>query len=317
MLGKERLELVKKCFEIRTLPAFQTLAQLTANGKVHSRFFDDIRHLVGRLGEHVKASKTLVSAALRFPGVLDDFEIQACVSPPARCYFQSPSSITLESMASRIFTKADEIVHYQEALETLEQISDGALLGRLQQECSFKTRVHAELLLVDLFYWKQFEFLDDDAYIGCSKPACFDCFQYILAHPGNWVLPACHNKLYLAWRSPDTLEENVSISLASKIREAITGKMNSSLRQELRKQIDGRYAKKSRQYDSVTGTNSSIQGGVVKSSTSESEYEESEQPPAEEDLLRGFAPSPRGFPNASSDAGESAFVWVDVALICP
>ena len=177
-------------------------------------------------------------------------------------------------MAGRVFVKEDEIVHYQEALETLERTSNGALLGRLQQECCVKTQIHAELLLVDLFYWQQFEFLDDDLYIGCSKPACFNCFQYILARPGNFVLPASHNKLYLAWRTPDILEKNMSVSIATKIREAITSKMNSSIRVELRRQIDGRCARKAMQYDSVTGTSWSIQGSVIKPLTNEPENEE-------------------------------------------
>lgn len=162
-------------------------------------------------------------------------------------------------MASRIFTKEEEITHYQEALETLQRTSNGALLACLRRECLFKTRIHAELLLADFFYWNQFDFVGDDPYIGCSKPACFNCFHYILAHPGNFILPACHNKLYLAWRTPDIVEDRVPTSTASRIREAITSKMNSNIRSELRRQIDGRYGKKAAQYDSVTGTSSSVQ----------------------------------------------------------
>jgi hypothetical protein len=304
-LSKERVELVKECFEARKMLAFETLAQLTASGKAHSKFFDDIRHLLGRLGEHVKATKTIVSAALRFPGILDEFEIQARVSPPSSCYFQSPYSITLDGMAGRIFAKEDEIVRYQEALETLERTSNGALLGRLQQECCFKTRIHAELLLVDLFYWHQFEFLDDDLYIGCSKPACFNCFQYILAHPGNFVLPACHNKLYLAWRTPDILEENVSISTAIRIREAITNKMISSIRAELRRQIDGRYARKAAQYDSITGTSSSIQGGVVKPLTNKSKDDEDSEYASDQEDLPSRRDSPSQYlSKANSEIGK-------------
>ena len=304
-LSKERVDLVKECFQARKMLALETLAQLTGSGKPHSTFFEDIRHLLGRLGEHVKATKTIVSAALRFPGIFDEFEIKARVSPPSSCYFRSPHDIILDGMAGRIFAKEEEAQHYQEALETLERASNGALVGRLQQECCFKTRVHAELLLVDLFYWHQFEFLDDDSYIGCSKPACFNCFQYMLFHPGNFVLPACHNKLYLAWRTPDILEENVSISIAIKIREAMTRKMTSSTRAELKRQIDGRYARKASQYDSVTGTSSSIQGGVVNPLTIESRDEEDSKPgSAQEDL-----PSRRDLPfrhpsKANSEPGK-------------
>jgi len=84
----------------------------------------------------------------------------------------------------------------------------------------------------------------------------------------------------------------VSISTAIKIREAITSKMTSGIRAELRRQIDGRYARKAAQYDSVTGTSSSIQGGVVKPITTESRVEEdSKHGSAQEDL-----PSRRGSP---------------------
>ncbi len=295
-LSKTRLELVRECFEARKHKhsAFETLAQLSASGNAYSKFFDDIRHLLGRLGEHLKAIKTIVAAALRFPAILDEFEVKARASPPARSYFQSSHSIKLDGIASRIFTKEEEIAHYQEALETLQQTSNGALLGRLQQDCLFKTRIHAELLLADFFYWNQFDFVGDDPYIGCSKPACFNCFQYILTHPGNFALPACHNKLYLAWRSPDVVDDNVPVEIASKIRETIMSKMNSNIRQELRKQIDGRYARKAAQYDSVTGTSSSIQVGLTLHfpvSTSES-GEDSTYASAQESLpSRGGSPS--------------------------
>ncbi|PMD67017.1 uncharacterized protein K444DRAFT_513952, partial [Hyaloscypha bicolor E] len=117
----------------------------------------------------------------------------------------------------------------------------------------FKTRVHAELLLVNFFYWRQFDFVSDDQYIRYSKLACFNYFQYILAHPGNYILPACHNKLYLSWRTPDIVKDRVPVEVASRIREGITSTMNSNTRAELRRQINGRCAKRAAQYDSVTG----------------------------------------------------------------
>ena len=261
---------MRECFEARKTFAFDTLAQLTASGNAHSRFFDDIRHLLGRLGEHLKCVKTIVSASLRFPALFDDFTIQIRASPPSDCFFQTSSSspdISLGDMAHRIFTREDDIAYYRDALSQLERTSNGTLLARLREERLFKTRVHAELLLVDLFYWMRFEFLEDDPYIGCSKPACFNCFQYILAHPGHFALPACHNKLYLAWRAPDLLEDDwevdVELAVASKIREGIVKKMCVVVRAELRRQIDGKCARKGRQFDSTTGTGSSIRGDLL------------------------------------------------------
>ncbi|TVY42409.1 hypothetical protein LOCC1_G004017, partial [Lachnellula occidentalis] len=306
-IAKDRVELVKECFEARKRSVFETLSQLTASGRSHSKFFDDVRHLLGRLGEHHKATKTIVSAALRFPGILDEFRIEVRGSPPSKCYFQSSDSITLDGMAGRIFTKQEDIAHYQEALDTLERTSNGDLFRRLQQECYFKTRIHAELLLADLFYWHQFDFLEEDPYIGCSKPACFNCFQYLLAHPGNFVLPACHNKLYLTWRTPDILEDHVPVAVASKIRESTTSKMNLNIRMELRKQIDGRYARKAAQYDSVTGTSSSIQVGLVQFRTDmlADDENESDYVSAQEDLPRRDELSSHHSSNSTSALDDS------------
>ena len=313
-LSRTMVDLVRECFEARKrkCSAFETLAQLTASGSTCSKFFDDIRHLLGRLGEHLKATKTIVSAALRFPAILDWFEIQARASPPARCYFQSPHSITLDGMAGRIFTTDGEISHYQEALETLQRTSNGALLGCLQQECLFKTRVHAELLLVDFFYWHQFDFVGDDPYIGCSKPACFNCFQYILAHPGNFALPACHNKLYLNWRTPDIVEDKVPVSAASRIREAITSKMNSNTSAELRRQIDGRYAKRAAQYDSVTGTSSSIHvDGILQPPASISEDRGDSTYASAQEYLPSREDSPsQHLSRDNSEIGKQVFVCI-------
>jgi hypothetical protein len=67
----------------------------------------------------------------------------------------------------------------------------------------------------------------------------------------------------------------VPVSAASRIREVIMSKMNSNIRAELRRQIDGRYAKKAAQYDSVTGTSSSINvGHILQPPASISEDEE-------------------------------------------
>lgn len=300
-ISKDRVELVKECFEARKGSVFETLSQLSASGKSHSKFYDDVRHLLGRLGEHQKATKTIVSAALRFPGILDEFRIEVRVSPPSKCYFQSSDSITLDGLASRIFTKQEDIAHYQEALETLERTSNGDLSRRLREECYFKTRIHAEILLADLFYWHQFDFLGEDPYIGCSKPACYNCFQYLLAHPGSFVLPASHNKLYIAWRTPDILEDHVPVTVASKIRESTTVKMNLNIRMELRKQIDGRYARKAAQYDSVTGTSSSIQFGLIQAPSEKlgNDGNESDYVSGQEELRRRDEPFPHHRSNST------------------
>ena len=66
---------------------------------------------------------------------------------------------------------------------------------------------------------------------------------------------------------PNILEDHVPVAIASKIRESATSRMDLNIRMELRKQIDGKYAKRAAQHDSVTGTSSSIQVDLVQHPT--------------------------------------------------
>lgn len=70
-------------------------------------------------------------------------------------------------------------------------------------QTSITTRVHGELLVLDYFSRKKLEFVDDDKYIGCSKPACYFCYKWISLHHGGFSLPASHKKVILGCRGPD------------------------------------------------------------------------------------------------------------------
>lgn len=109
-------------------------------------------------------------------------------------------------------------------------------------------------------------------YIGCSKPACFGCFHYILSHPFNFSLPACHNKLYLTWRQPDIFADTPSAAVAVKLREHMLSKMTAILRSQLRRQLDGHNpSKKKKQFDSTTGTSPSIYAALLQSLTEQND----------------------------------------------
>ncbi|KAH6722575.1 hypothetical protein BKA61DRAFT_702089, partial [Leptodontidium sp. MPI-SDFR-AT-0119] len=67
----------------------------------------------------------------------------------------------------------------------------------------FKPRVHAELNLLECFYTKRLAFVDDNRFIGCSKPACYYYYHYICLYPGGFVRLFSHRVRYLSWRPPD------------------------------------------------------------------------------------------------------------------
>ncbi|KNG50733.1 ott 1508-like deaminase [Stemphylium lycopersici] len=66
------------------------------------------------------------------------------------------------------------------------------------------TRVHAELQVADVFSRRQhYKFVADDKYIGCSKPACYFCYEWFSTHKHGYVRPATHGKIILGCRGPD------------------------------------------------------------------------------------------------------------------
>jgi hypothetical protein len=145
-------------------------------------------------------------------------------------------------------------------LKPLKPISDALGLPQLLKENgTFKTRVHAELLLVDHFYTQKLDFVDGDKYVGCSKPACFLCYQYISAHPGGFALPATHQKLYLCWRHPDIIadpggdDDGETLKNLQKCREDIINEMTKKIRSYLIEQIRGGITQRKPHPDSSTG----------------------------------------------------------------
>jgi len=66
--------LVHNCFRVRTMTPFRVLTRL-ANDEQSTWEFRHLRHYIGRLREHLKATGTLVSAALAMPSLLDGFSI--------------------------------------------------------------------------------------------------------------------------------------------------------------------------------------------------------------------------------------------------
>jgi hypothetical protein len=121
-------------------------------------------------------------------------------------------------------------------------------------------RVHAELIVLDQFYRGKYEFFQGDKYIGCSKPACYCCFHYIQAHPGNFVPPASHNKLYLNWRPPDiVVPEGSSIEMEEKQQRNIMIEMLKKIRRDVLDQIDTKRGPGGMApHDSTTGISVSV-----------------------------------------------------------
>ncbi|KAI9669193.1 MAG: hypothetical protein M1817_004735 [Caeruleum heppii] len=249
----ELLELCRMCYQERNSRFVQELARRSTPNADH---FLQTRHYIGRLGSYLKATKILLTAGCKLPALFDSFEIKICeylpsVSPPV-----PENELSLDRMLGRMLpahTALEEVLQYQEALAFMDQ--KFRLLDQVKEQYrnkTFKPRVHAELILLEHFHRHNLEFVNRDKYIGCSKPACYCCYLYIRAHPGDFVHPACHNKLYTKWAPPGT---------DLQLRRNMLNEIVKPIRREVLRQISERRGPGNGHPDSTTGITASVDLG--------------------------------------------------------
>lgn len=172
--------------------------------------FADLRHFIGRLGNHVQIVKVLLAGAHRFPGLIEDCHFNVVNGPASPTLPPPPrAKLTIAGIVRRMISGDEELAKDLEA--RLVSLDDALEIERLIRqeygEKSLKPRVHAELILLGHYYRERdaLQFYDNDRYIGASKPACYCCYLYIREHPGDFVQPATHQKIYLNWLPPEQL----------------------------------------------------------------------------------------------------------------
>jgi len=152
--------LVTKCYQARNSRLLRALDRLSAEGKPHCRAFQDLRHYIGRLGAHRMATKTLVAAVAGAPGFLEGFSVQVEPSSPRAYCNLLPEDTTASGIMGRMCPK-DGAALYRDALKLMDSSYELNLDVALEENCAFETRVHAELLLLDLFIRKKYEFVGE------------------------------------------------------------------------------------------------------------------------------------------------------------
>jgi hypothetical protein len=265
---EDKLRLCRCAYEARAAPYMKELNKRSGKGSTstltegsNETNFLQLRHYIGRLGSHVKAARTLVAAAMRFPAYFDDFKIECLPSStPAKLPPPLNHQRTLNDIIGRMLNSENtsKVPFYQEALNAMDtKFGIYKRLKKKYEDPTFLPRVHAELIILEHFYKGGYDFVDDDKYIGCSKPACYCCYHYISAHPGNFARPASHNKTYLAWRPPDIVDDDAEES-AMKRRRDIMNKVIAIIRTDVLDQIDKKSGRRRMHPDSTTGITPSV-----------------------------------------------------------
>lgn len=165
----------------------------------------ELTHYIGRLGAHQYAVSMIITAYLNVP-ILRKTKAEFLPSADVKRITLPAESVDFHT-TSKDISRSSHLRHSGHDLYTRlynsNFLSDFNMPIKLAQTGTLITRVHAELLIVDYFSRKKLEFIDDDKYVGCSKPACYFCHLWISLHPGGFEVPASHKKVILGCRGPD------------------------------------------------------------------------------------------------------------------
>lgn len=232
--------------------------------------WSEIRHNIGRLGCWIKAVKVLLVAAQNFPQQLEGAKVEvilprgpADIPPKKECGL----AIDFKGLVQRMIPKNQELVT-DKLVQSLEELNVILPLRiRFQETYSnFRPRPHAELLVLEHFFEHEFEFVNNDRYIGCSKPSCYCCNLYLKVHPGRFEPRACHGNLWPNWAPPIPLPVVVASGKRNKQLHRpqdhhtfkLLQEMTSQIRDDVHDQIQSRRPRRNRLPDSTTGMSSVV-----------------------------------------------------------
>jgi hypothetical protein len=188
--------------------------------------FSRLAHYVWRLGATRAAANTVVEAMVTVPSLKRIHEIRT-VSAPAiveetiHLSSMSPHEV-LHGLSNESASRNP--MHYKHAFARLHELDPPfvrPIYSSMVSRQTIITRVHAELQIADTFSRsRDMEFVDNDRFIGCSKPACYFCYNWLCNHKHYYVQPATHHKIIPGCRGPDDNLNETGANVFSRVRNA-------------------------------------------------------------------------------------------------
>ena len=222
--------------------------------------------IVFKLGRYGIAARALVQIASEIPALFNPIVVES-IPAPRKARFSVRDEMPLTCVLRRV-----PEIRPEETLSRLARIwntTDAEAFFR--RSCSVDLVTHAELQLISFYdhNWQQKPRL---RFIGVSKKSCYLCFVFLAAHPENFWVSSCHQKLYLSWIPPPAMNHKVY-----KQYKAITVDMSKRMEAIARQELVGRLG--SRRYpvpaDSTAGVSLS---GLTESRILETtEFEEHDE----------------------------------------
>ena len=248
--------LVRTCYEKRRSPSFDILKRFAGQGESRRSEFEQLFKLLCKLGKHVHIAKKIIEAAVSLSqDFTGGFRIERLPSSKEQKLPLTPKEATIETTIHRMFSTAEEQNKFMARLRSIWDASE--LSELLHSQHNTKTRVHAELLLIDHFDKHGCNFLGgNDKYIGCSNPACYLCYAYIMSHPGRYAVPPSHQKLYVGWRPPDITSSDSTNVARQQAQQRVMLKLIDWVRRDIATDIESRTSRLPYHADSTVGMTS-------------------------------------------------------------
>lgn len=231
---------------------------LTAQGVLpqdRNGCFARARHAIGRLSSRVHKPLSLLKNASLMKDILSCACVEVIASIDCVPKPMADHHTTLPRILRRMFPASDEedLPRTQKILEDMEQHSSLRPLT-LFMDCfrSCNPTVHSEVDVLEYFYRRKLNFLDNDRYVYSSKPACFACKLYFTHHPAKMVVPESHEKVYLNW-GPPMIQGFRKGDPASNRQRDLMIKITQAVRDEVLGQVLGRNQPVGWHADSTTG----------------------------------------------------------------
>ena len=163
--------------------------------------FSRLAHYIGRLGATRSSVNTVIRAIIKVPALRKISCIRTVPALEPREVaidqeYMSPYEIVRVICQESTSQNPIQIQSALHAIVDLDFPLNSKIRTGLASRKRIVTRVHAELQLADRFSRDQYmEFVDNDKYIGCSKPACYFCYNWLCNHKHRYILPATHSKI--------------------------------------------------------------------------------------------------------------------------
>ena len=136
-----------------------------------------MRHYVGRLGCWFGKCENLVLTACQFPQILENAGCEFIALPKDMKLPINDSQADLASAMKRMLpaNQKDLVQQLYDHMAGMRLFDIPLSFSDNFTDESFMGRVHAEVLLLEHFYFRNFRFWAREKYAGCSKPSCYCC----------------------------------------------------------------------------------------------------------------------------------------------